>query len=229
MITPKQRAGEAAAALIEDGMVVGLGTGSTTAYAIEALGKRVRTEGLQIQGVPTSFFAERLAHQSGIPLVSLDDIAALDLAFDGADEVDAAFNLIKGRGAAHTREKVVAAQAKRFVVLVDESKIVEKLGLKMPLPIEVLPMALGPISRALEKLGALPELRMGLRKDGPVVSDQGFWIVDARFPDGLPELESLNHSLLQMPGLLDHGLFLHMATDVLIGREDGELTHLQQK
>jgi len=226
-MTPKQRAGEAAAALIEDGMMVGLGTGSTTAYAIEALGKRVRTEGLHVQGVPTSFFAERLARQSGIPLISLDETAALDIAFDGADEVDAAFNLIKGRGAAHTREKVVAAQAKRFVVLVDESKMVEKLGLKMPLPIEVLPMALGPITRVLEKLGAQPELRMGLRKDGPVVSDQGFWIVDARFPDGLPELEALNESLLKMPGVLDHGLFLHMATDVLIGRQNGELTHLQ--
>ncbi|MBL7977262.1 MAG: ribose 5-phosphate isomerase A [Bacteroidetes Order II. Incertae sedis bacterium] len=225
MISPKQRAGEAAAALIVDGMNVGLGTGSTTAFAIEALGQRIREEGLRIRGVPTSFFAERLARQSGIPLISLDEIATLDLAFDGADEVDPAFNLIKGRGAAHTREKVVAAQAKRFVVLVDDSKMVEKLGLKMPLPIEVLPMALGPITRALENMGALPELRMGLRKDGPVVSDQGFWVVDAIFPEGLPELDMLNQTLLQMPGILDHGLFLHMATDVLIGHENGQLSH----
>jgi ribose 5-phosphate isomerase A len=221
MINPKKLVGEAVAAMVEDGMKVGLGTGSTTAFAIEALGLRIRNEGLNIIGTPTSFAAERLARQYGIPLVTLDEIEALDLAMDGADEVDPNLNLIKGRGAAHTREKVVAQLAKRFVVLVDDSKMVAQLGTKMPLPVEVLPMAISPVMRRLAALGGNPELRMGKMKDGPVVTDQGFWIVDVHFPQGIADAHLLNTQILQMEGVLDHGLFLNMATDVLIGKNDG--------
>jgi ribose 5-phosphate isomerase A len=223
----KRAAGERAAALVEDGMRVGLGTGSTTAYALEALGRRIRDEGLRITGTPTSFFAERLARQAGIPLATLDDVDRLDLALDGADEVDPALNLIKGRGAAHTREKVVASQADRFVVLVDASKQVDRLGSKMPLPVEVLPMAVAPVMRALARLGAEPVLRMGQRKDGPVVTDQGFWIVDARFA-ALDDPHALSRRILDLPGVLDHGLFLDLATDVLVGDADGAVRHLRR-
>ena len=223
----KRAAGEAAAAMARDGQCVGLGTGSTTAYAIAALGRRVREEGLRIVGTPTSFAAEHLARQHGVPLATLDELDALDVAFDGADEVNPALDLIKGRGAAHTREKVVASLAARFVVLVDPSKLVKRLGTRMPVPVEVLPMASRPVMRALEKLGARPELRMGWNKDGPVVSDQGFWIIDAHF-DGIDDPGGLGQTLNALPGVLDHGLFIDLATDVLIGEANGAVRSLQR-
>lgn len=220
----KQAVGARAAALVEDGMRVGLGTGSTTAHAIAALGRRVREQGLRIVGTPTSAAAERLARAAGIPLATLDDLPALDLVLDGADEVGPDLALVKGRGAAHTREKVVAALGARFVVLVDASKLVDRLGTKMPVPVEVLPMAVAPVLRALEALGATPVLREGSGKDGPVVTDQGFWIVDARF-SGIDDPEALDRALLHLPGVLDHGLFLGLATDVFIGTPDGRVAH----
>lgn len=221
----KRVVGEHAASLVESGMQVGLGTGSTAAFAIAALGRRVREEGLQIVGVATSFAAERLARAEGIPLVTLDDVDRLDLVIDGADEVDPALNLIKGGGGAHTRERIVAAAAERFVVVADASKLVERLGTRMPVPVEVLPMAVAPVMRGLAGLGATPELRLAQRKDGPVVTDQGFWIVDAFFAamDGLPRLA---RSIREMPGVLDHGLFLGMATEVLVGEEGGAVRTL---
>lgn len=219
----KEAAGRAAADLVEDGMRIGLGTGSTTACALKALGKRIREEGLDVRGVPTSFSAERLARTHGIPLTSLDELDELDLALDGADEVDPALELIKGRGGAHTREKVVAAQARRFVVLADPAKEVDKLGTRMPLPVEVLPMAVAPVMRLLKREGARTEVRMGKLKDGPVVTDQGFWIVDAHF-EGIDDPYRLDEVLCKTPGILDHGLFLGMATEVLIGQPDGAVS-----
>ncbi len=221
----KQAAGEAAAALVNDGMRLGLGTGSTTAHALRAIGHRIRTDGLDVRGVPTSFAAERLARRHGIPLTTFDEGPKLDLAIDGADEVDDVLRLIKGRGGAHTREKVVATQAERFVVIVDPSKDVAQLGTEHPLPVEVLPMAETPVSHALETRGARPELRMADAKDGPVVTDQGFWIVDAHFPEGIGDPEGLRHRLDAQPGVLDHGLFLDVASDIIVGRPDGETTH----
>jgi len=223
--TAKKAAGEHVATLIEDGMRVGLGTGSTTAYALDALGRRIREDGLRICGVPTSYAAERLARQHGIPLTTLSDVATLDVAIDGADEVDDALNLIKGRGAAHTREKVVATQADRFIVLADSSKRVAQLGATVPLPVEVLPMAAEPVLRTLRTLGADPELRMATQKDGPVITDQGFWMIDAHF-EGIENPEALDRALLATPGVLDHGLFLGLATDALIGKPDGTVEHL---
>ncbi|GIV59969.1 ribose-5-phosphate isomerase RpiA [Rhodocaloribacter litoris] len=225
----KRAVGEQVAAMVEDGMCLGLGTGSTAACALEALGRRIRDEGLHVSGIPTSFFAEQLARTCGIPLVTFEDVDRVDLAFDGADEVDPHLNLIKGRGAAHTREKVVATQAARFVVLVDETKLVDRLGTRMPVPVEVLPMAARPVRRALERLGARAELRMGARKDGPVVTDQGFWVIDARFEAGLDDPAALDHALKRLPGVLDHGLFIGLATDVLVGEEDGGVRHLRAR
>jgi len=223
----KQAVGERIATLIEDGMCLGLGTGSTAACAIEAVGRRIRDEGLHVSGVPTSFFAERLARTHGIPLTTFEAVERLDLAFDGADEVSPILDLIKGRGAAHTREKIVAAQADRFIVLVDASKMVSHLGEKMPVPVEVLPMAAAPVMRSLEAMGAVPELRMGQRKDGPVVTDQGFWIIDARF-GAIDDPAALDTGLLALPGVLDHGLFIGRTTDVLVGEMDGSIRHLQR-
>ena len=216
-----------AAALVEEGMRVGLGTGSTTAFVLEELGRRIREEGLRIVGTPTSSSAERLARSCGIPLVTLDEVEALDVAIDGADEIDPHLNLIKGRGAAHTREKVVASLARRFVIVADESKLVERLGVKSPVPVEVLPMACRPVMQALERLGAAPELRMGTKKDGPVVTDQGFWIVDSAF-QAIDDPSELDYAINQIPGVLDHGLFIGMATEAFIGSNDGEVRTVKQ-
>lgn len=224
----KRAAGEAAAQQVEPGMRVGLGTGSTTAFFIEALGRRVQEEGLDVVGTPTSFAAERLARQHGIPLASLDELDALDLAFDGADEIDPALRLIKGRGGAHTQEKVVASCAARFVVLADPSKLVDRLGTTMPIPVEIVPMAFGPVRRRLEALGLRPELRLAKAKDGPVVSDQGFWILDAH-ADGIDDPERLDAALHAIPGVLDHGLFLGMATEALIGEPGGSVRTLRAR
>lgn len=218
----KKAAGVKAASFIRDGMRVGLGTGSTTAHALRELGRRIRDEGLDIVGTPTSFAAEMLARQQRIPLVSLDEIEVLDLAIDGADEVDPDFNLIKGRGAAQTREKIVESLAAEFVVLVDASKMVERLGAKCPVPVEILPMARVPVERAIRRLGGDPELRLGERKDGPVVTDQGFWILDCRF-GRIDDPAGLDRAIKLVPGVLDHGLFIGMATRILVGHDDGSV------
>lgn len=216
----KKAAGTKAASYVEDGMRVGLGTGSTTAHALAELGRRIREEGLRIVGTPTSYAAEMLARRQGIPLVGLEEIDHLDIALDGADEVDPQFNLIKGRGAAQTREKVVESLASDFVVLVDTSKLVTQLGTKCPVPVEILPMARAPVERAVRQMGGKPELRLAGRKDGPVVTDQGFWILDCRF-DGIDDPAGLDRSIKLIPGVLDHGLFIGMATRILVGRDDG--------
>jgi len=221
----KQAAAEAGVHLVDDGMTLGLGSGSTTAYALEFLGRRIQDESLDVRGVPTSFATERRARSYGIPLTSLDDDPTLDLALDGADEVDDALRLIKGGGGAHSREKVVAHQADQFVALVDPTKKVDRLGTHFPVPVEVLPMAATPVMRTLEDAGATPELRTSDAKDGPVVTDQGLWIVDARFPKGIPAPADLDCRLNERPGVLDHGLFLNMATDVLVGHPDGSADH----
>lgn len=226
MDTAKRAAGEAAATRVEDGMRLGLGTGSTTAFFIEALGRRIHDEQMHVRGIPTSFAAERLARQHGVPLATLEDLESLDLAFDGADEIDPRLDLIKGRGGAHTRERVVASLAERFIVLADPSKLVDTLGSKMPVPVEVVPMAATPVMRRLERLGATPVLRLASSKDGPVVSDQGFWIIDARF-EGIQEPARLGDAIRDIPGVLDHGLFLDMVTLALIGQEDGTVQELR--
>ena len=221
----KRIVGEQVASWITDGMTLGLGTGSTAAKAIEALGARIRDGALSdVCGVATSFASEQLARAHGIRLVTLDEVAGIDLAFDGADEVDPDMNLIKGRGAAQTREKIVESQADRFVVLVDESKLVETLGTRMPLPVEVVPMAVRPVMDMIRSLGADPEIRMGQKKDGPVVSDQGLWIIDATFHAAF-DAADVNRRLLSTPGVLDHGLFLDLATDLLVGYADGRVEH----
>lgn len=224
-VKAKQAAAKRAVALIESGMKVGIGTGSTAALAVVELGRRISEEGLDIVATPTSFAAERLAHEHGIRIEPLGQLGRLDLAFDGADEVSPELNLIKGRGAAHTREKVVAASSSQFVVLVDESKMVNQLGEKMPLPVEVLPMAADFVAGKLTDLGAEPEMRMGQKKDGPVVTDQGMWILDATFRS-IANPAEVAREISCIPGVLDHGLFIGMATLVLVGSEDGSVREI---
>lgn len=223
----KRKVGIAAAALVRSGMVVGLGTGSTAAFAIAELGRRVREEGLAITGVPTSWSAAELARRAGLELRTVNDVARIDLAIDGADEVGPDLSLIKGGGAAHTQEKIVAAAAERFVVVVDESKVVARLGVKWPVPIEVLAIALRPVERALERLGAKPQVRTAAGKDGPVVTDLGNLVVDAKF-DGIDDAAALARELDSIPGLVEHGLFVGLADEVLVGSTtSGELRTLR--
>lgn len=219
----KQEVGRVAANRVQSGSVVGLGTGSTTAFAIQFLGDRLKSGELtNIKGVPTSFQASVLAKQYGIPLTTLDEIDGIDIAIDGADEVDPQKNLIKGGGAAHTREKIVDSLAKQFIVVVDSSKLVDRLGSTFPLPVEVLPMAVTPVTHALEKLGGKPELRMGVKKDGPVITDQGNMVLDVTF-EAIDNPAELEKTVNNIPGVVENGLFVGVATLVLIGEiKDGQ-------
>jgi len=219
----KQEVGRAAAAKVESNTVVGLGTGSTTAFAIQFLGDRLASGELQnIKGVPTSFQASVLAKKYGIPLTTLDEVDRIDVAIDGADEVDPKFNLIKGGGAAHTREKIVDGLAEKFIVVVDSSKLVDKLGSTFALPVEVLPMAVAPVTRALEGMGAKVDLRMGVNKDGPVITDQGNMVLDAKF-EAIANPTEMEKTINNIPGVLENGLFVGVATEVLVGEvKDGQ-------
>jgi ribose 5-phosphate isomerase A len=221
--TMKQEVGKAAAARVKSNSVVGLGTGSTTAYAIEYIGDRLaKGEITNIVGVPTSFQASVLAKKYGIPLTTLDEIDHIDIAIDGADEVDPQKNLIKGGGAAHTQEKVVDSLAKEFIVVVDGGKLVDKLGSTFLLPVEVIPMAMTPVMRSLEKLGGKPELRMGIKKAGPVVTDQGNLVIDVKF-DNIDDPAELEKTINNLPGVLENGLFVGVADIVLVGEiKDGK-------
>lgn len=213
----KQQVGKVAADRVQSGSIVGLGTGSTTAYAIQYLGDRLKSGELKdIKGVPTSFQASVLAKQHGIPLTTLDEITGIDIAIDGADEVDPQKNLIKGGGAAHTREKIVDSLAREFIVVVDKSKLVDALGTTFPLPVEVLPMAVTPVMTALEALGGKPELRMGVKKDGPVITDQGNMVLDVAFA-AIADPADLEKTINNIPGVLENGLFVGVADVVLIG------------
>ncbi|NEP03255.1 MAG: ribose-5-phosphate isomerase RpiA [Symploca sp. SIO2E9] len=219
----KQEVGKAAAERVLSGTIVGLGTGSTTAYAIEHLGNRLQSGELKdIKGIPTSFQAEVLAKKYGIPLTTLDATDHIDIAIDGADEVDPQKNLVKGGGAAHTREKIVDSLAEQFIVVVDSTKLVETLGSSFLLPVEVIPMALSPAMRAIENLGGKPELRMGVKKAGPVITDQGNMVIDVKF-DSIANPAELEKTLNNIPGVLENGLFVGVANVVLVGEvKDGQ-------
>jgi ribose 5-phosphate isomerase A len=215
----KKIVGLAAADLVKDGMTVGIGTGSTVAFFIEELGRRVR-QGLSIRGVPTSYQAKLMCYQHGIPLLDPSLVDRLDIAIDGADEIDYSLNAIKGGGAANTMEKVIATMADEFVIIVDHSKLVEKLAVSFPVPVEVIPAALGLVMRKVREIGARPELRMAVRKAGPVVTDNGNFVVDLYF-DEAPDVYRLNRVLKSIPGVVETGLFLGMAHKALVAWEDG--------
>ena len=216
--TMKQEVGRAAADRVKSDSVVGLGSGSTAAFAIEYIGDRLaKGEIKNVVGVPTSFQSEVLAKQFNIPLVTLDAIDRIDVAIDGADEVDPDKNLIKGGGAAHTREKVVDSLADEFIVVVDEGKLVDKLGSTFLLPVEVIPMALAPVMRSLAKLGGKPELRMGVKKAGPVVTDQGNLVIDVKF-DHIKNPAEMEKEINNLPGVLENGIFVGVADIIMVGK-----------
>jgi ribose 5-phosphate isomerase A len=213
----KQEVGRAAAQRVQSHTIVGLGTGSTTAYAIQFIGARLQSGELEdIKGVPTSFQARVLAKKYGIPLTTLDEVDQIHIAIDGADEVDPQKNLIKGGGAAHTQEKIVDSLADQFIVVVDSGKLVDHLGSTFLLPVEVLPMAVTPVMKAIVQLGGKPELRMGVKKAGPVVTDQGNLVVDVKF-DRIENPAELEKTLNNLPGVLENGLFVNVADVILVG------------
>jgi ribose 5-phosphate isomerase A len=216
---PDANAEKAAAAayavtLVEDGMRVGLGTGSTAAYAVAMLGERVR-KGLRIVGIPTSERTRVQAEKEGIPIVGFDTGTTLDLTIDGADEADRKLRLVKGGGGALLREKVVASISRRVVIIADSAKLVDRLG-KFPLPVEAVRFAWQVVEARLAALGAKPKLRAGA--DGaPFLTDEGHYILDAHFGE-IADPERLSRQLLDTPGVVDHGLFLGIANDLVIGR-----------
>lgn len=214
----KMNAGYKAAEYVEDGMVLGLGTGSTTHFFIEKVGMRIAEEGISVMGIPTSFQSLLKAKECNIPITTLEE-HDIDLSVDGADEVDSDFNLIKGGGAAHTKEKIVDYAADKFIVIVDESKVVDELG-NFPVPVEVLPDACRMVIRELEDMGAVCEIRMAQRKDGPVITDNGNFVVDAKF-DKIESPAHLEIDLNAIPGVVENGIFSQMVDKVIIGTDDG--------
>lgn len=214
----KQAVAEAAVEQFRDGMIVGLGSGSTAALMIQGLGQRLASGKLKdIVGVTTSFQGEVLAAELGIPLLSLNAVDRIDLAIDGADEVDPAFQLIKGGGACHVQEKLVAARADRFIVVVDSTKLVDRLNLGFLLPVEVLPGAWRQVQQQLTGMDGAAELRMAQRKAGPVVTDQGNLVLDVRFNGGIADPVALEREINNIPGVLENGLFVNLADEVLVG------------
>jgi ribose 5-phosphate isomerase A len=205
---------------IENGFVVGLGSGSTAAYVIQELGRLIQQNNLQVLGVPSSSQAFLLAVTSGIPLTTLDEYPVLDLAIDGADEVDKQLDMIKGGGGALTREKIVASAAKEVVIVADETKLVEKLGTTFRVPLEVLPFALATVSAGIKKLGGKPFLRESKGKVGAVVTDNGNYIIDVDF-GAIDNAEALNQQLELIPGVIETGLFIGLADIIYLGKADG--------
>ncbi len=214
----KEMAAAEAVRYVEDGMVVGLGSGSTANIAIRMIGDRVKAEGLEIVGVPTSKTSDLLGRAVGIKIVDLDDHPTVDLTIDGADEVDPRLNLVKGLGGALVREKIVAAASVVEIIVADESKIVDYLGQRAPLPVEVVRFSYRTTMRRLAALGSKPVLRM--TEDAPFTTDNGNYIIDCRF-ERIDNPASLETTLNNTPGVVDNGLFVGRASKAMIGTKDG--------
>ncbi|MGY6208786.1 ribose-5-phosphate isomerase RpiA [Cytobacillus firmus] len=211
----KKAAGEKAADFVKDGMIIGLGSGSTVYWFLKRLGELVNA-GLTVKGVPSSLRTEGWAREFNIPLADFSETQILDLAIDGADEVDPEFNLTKGGGGSLLREKIVDANAKKLIIIVDESKLVQQLG-KFPLPVEIVPFGWELTSKRITELGAIPQLRVN---DGEVfVSNNGNYILDCQF-EWIPNPKELHKQLKQITGVVETGLFIEMTDLVLVGSTD---------
>ncbi len=215
MISEKQRSAEAACEYVKDGMIVGLGTGSTAEFAVNKIGELVRN-GLSIRGIPTSDSTKILAESEGIPLIDFSETMFIDLTIDGADEIDANLNMIKGGGAALLREKIVASASREEIIIVSVSKLVQQLG-AFPLPVEVIPFGWQVVFNQLESLQGNPELR--LKQGQPSVTDQGNFIVDCHFRK-IENPEQLEQHLNMIPGVVENGLFINLCTRMIMA--DGE-------
>ena len=219
----KKAVAQAAVDQIQNGMILGLGSGSTAALMIEALAMKIKSGEIKdVVGVTTSFQGEVLASELGIPLKSLSSVSEIDLAIDGADEVDPKFQLIKGGGACHVQEKLVAALAKKFIVVVDSTKLVKKLNLDFKLPVEVLPSAWKQVQKTLHDLGGKGNLRMAQKKAGPIVTDQGNLILDLSFRHGIDQPDLLESQINNIPGVLENGLFVNLTDQVLVGKVEND-------
>ncbi|MFD1954704.1 ribose-5-phosphate isomerase RpiA [Paenibacillus thailandensis] len=219
----KKLAADEAVKLIEDGMTVGLGTGSTAYWAIMGIGERVKN-GLNIRAVATSEASDRLARELNIPIVPFSEVETIDVTIDGADESDHSLNLIKGGGGALLREKIVASSSKRLVIIADESKVVERLG-KFPLPVDVVPFAVELTLRKLAALGCEPKLRR--KEDGELFkTDNGNYVADCSF-GAIADPAALHDQLNNIAGVVDNGLFIGMADMVIVGHQDGTVSVLK--
>ena len=220
----KQIVADAAIDEVKDGMIVGLGSGSTAALMIKSLAKAISVGKLKnIRGVPTSFQSEVLALELNIPLVDLASVPQIDLAIDGADEVDPGFQLIKGGGACHVREKLVASKANKLIIVVDETKLVQNLNKVFPLPVEVLPSAWKQVKDIISEINGVSSLRMATKKAGPVVTDQGNLILDVLFNDGIKDPSNLEMLINNIPGVLENGLFVDLTDKVLVGKIENNI------
>ncbi|MEM1514676.1 MAG: ribose 5-phosphate isomerase A [Candidatus Bathyarchaeia archaeon] len=215
----KRRAALEAVKCIRDGFIIGLGSGSTAAYAIEEIGCKIREENLHILGIPTSYQSFLLAVKLGIPITTLHEHPIIDLTIDGADQIDPNLNLIKGMGGALTREKIVAASSKRLIIVADERKMVDKLGRNQLVPIEVLPFAEPLVSRRIMESGGKPTLRE-VKKGIPYITDNGNFILDVDF-GVIEDPHELDKKLKMIPGVVETGLFLNMAHTAYIGTNTG--------
>lgn len=220
----KKAAGIYAASLVKNGDAVGLGTGSTVAYTIKELGRRVREENLQIKGVVTSYQSEAVAIEAGVALTTLSETPVLDIAIDGADQFDKNMIAVKGGGAAHTREKIVSMSAARFVIVSDPSKKADVLSVAVP--VEVMPFGKELVIAALKKLGGTPIIRAAAKKDGPVITDNGNFVIDCSFGE-IPDPTQLAAKISQIPGVVEHGIFMN-ADEVIIGKTDGSIEVIQK-
>ncbi|MFT5048713.1 MAG: ribose 5-phosphate isomerase A [Chlamydiales bacterium] len=220
MMSAKEAAGRQAAERVEDGMTIGLGTGSTVYFTLVRLAERIRDEGMKLTCVPTSLDTERKATEMGIPLATLDDVGSIDLTIDGADEIDGDFQMIKGGGGALLREKVVASMSKAEVIVVGRAKVVERLGTTFKLPVEVVPFARPVIAREMERLGAKPFLRLDA-DERVFLTDNGNEILDCAFADGIADARALEAHLARVPGVVESGLFIDLASALVIGADDG--------
>ena len=215
----KQIVADAAIKEVKSDMILGLGSGSTAALMIKSLADEIRSGKLKnITGVATSFQSEVLALELDIPLIDLASVSKIDLAIDGADEVDPGFQLIKGGGACHVREKLVASKAHQLLIVVDESKLVQNLNQSFPLPLEVLPNAWKHVQDVISEMNGNSTLRMATKKAGPIVTDQGNLILDVLFNNGIKNPRELEMSINNIPGVLENGLFVDLADRVLVGK-----------
>ena len=223
--TLKQQAGEYAADFVQSGMIVGLGSGSTAIFATRRIAQRIHSGELSdIVAIPTSLATEAAAIQLGIPLTTLAEHPRIDITIDGADEVDPAFNLIKGGGGAHLREKIVAQATTRLIIVVDDSKLVDQLGTAWAVPVEVIPFGWQSQAAYLESLGATPTLRM--HGDLPYQTDQGNIILDSKFGK-IADPSALDLTLNARAGIVEHGLFINMTRDVVVAGATG-IRHLRK-
>jgi ribose 5-phosphate isomerase A len=216
----KKQAAEKAVQYVENGMVIGLGTGSTVEFAVKKLGELVKG-GLKIEGIPTSLKTKRLATELKIPLIELDEHTEIDVTIDGADEVDSNLNLIKGGGGALTREKIIAYHSKKVIIIVDETKIVKGLGCDSFLPVEVTKFGWSATKKALEELKCTGELRKIM--DEAFITDNQNYIIDCDFGK-IPEPEALEKEINNIPGVLENGLFIGLVDEVIVGSKQGIMT-----